>query len=88
MTSIPRIGPALPTLAQLNDAEARSALILSDPHATAADRQLALEAEAATIRGYQLRQHHAALDIEPPNHRGTLAHCQLRGPQPEAEACS
>jgi hypothetical protein len=88
MSSIPRPGPALPTLAQLNDAEARSALLLSDPHAAEADRQLALEAEAATVHGYELRQHHAALEIEPPNHRGTLTYGQLRGPQHEAEACS
>jgi hypothetical protein len=88
MSRIPRPGPAFPTLAQLNDAEARSALILSDPHGTEADRQVALEAEAATIHGYELRQHHAALDIEPANHPGTLAHCQLRGLQHEAEACS
>jgi len=88
MSSIPRPGPALPTLAQLNDAEARSALTLSDPHATAADRQQALEAEAATVSGYALRQQHAALNIAPANHRGTLAHCQLHAPHHEAEAGS
>lgn len=88
MSRIPRPGPAFPTLAQLNDAEARSALILSDPHATEADRQLVLEAEAATIGGYAQRQHHAALNTEPANHRGTLAHCQLYAPQREAEAGS
>jgi hypothetical protein len=46
-------GPRLPSIAQVNQATARTSAVLGNPDATMLDLYRAAEAEAATIDAYQ-----------------------------------
>lgn len=61
-------GPQLPTWRDVNAATAATAAMLRNPDASAAERDAALEAEAATLHAYEHRPAAAArLAAEPPH---------------------
>jgi len=66
MPGIP--GPQLPTLRDVNAATTATAAVLRDPDVTAAERDAALEAEAATLHAYEHRPAAAARLASEPRH--------------------
>jgi hypothetical protein len=63
-----QIGPQLPTWRDVNVATTATAAVLRDPDATAAERDAALEAEAATLHAYEHRPAAAARLATEPRH--------------------
>ena len=78
MAEGPVQGPAAPAYGDLIWATGNSAATLDDPHATAADRLAALEAEAAA---YEAARHLGVDDPEPDVYAREL---ELAGIEPEA----
>jgi hypothetical protein len=62
------VGPQLPTWRDVNAATTATAAVLRDPNATAAERDAALEAEAATLHAYEHRPVAVARLIAEPGH--------------------
>jgi len=81
-----QVGPRLPTWRNVNAATTSTAAVLRDPDATAAERDAALEAEAATLHAYEHRPAAAVRLAAEPQHdpRGLTLGDWSRRPEREA----